>query len=92
MDRFFAGDRVVAISGSDGNLNIVGKIGTVIYDKDPTKPGVEYDEYIGGHDLGGKCREGHGWYTYTNDLEYYYEPTPAPSPETMEISYEELIS
>jgi hypothetical protein len=62
--KFKVGDRVKAIRSVDGSTYIKGKIGTVKHFKKAaieTWYGVEFDEYIHGHDLHGKCEYGRGW-------------------------------
>ena len=55
--KFSIGDRVICIDDFMKRTN--GKSGVVV-DVDCFGVGVCFDEFIGGHDLGGK--KGHGWY------------------------------
>lgn len=60
---FKIGDRVKAIATEDSD-RIVGKTGTIcavpnLYVK---RYGVRFDDCIKGHNCGGTCEEGYGWY------------------------------
>lgn len=57
INNFKTGDRVVFIGDVD---SIKGKVGTVIDTNMYVY--VEFDDYIGGHSLDGRCKLGHGWY------------------------------
>lgn len=59
--KFKIGDRVVCIIPLVATRSRKGQRGTV---RGITADGwlkVEFDEDIGGHDLNGKCKKGHGW-------------------------------
>lgn len=60
------GDRVVGVGVVCGK-NIEGKIGTV-FSNATSSFGVIFDEDIGGHELGGNCDLGHGWYVSPENL------------------------
>lgn len=56
------GDRVVIIQDARRSLeSFVGFKGTVNF-VDGDGLGIAFDKYVNGHDLGGCCQEGHGWY------------------------------
>ena len=59
---FYPGDRVVCCVG-DGRIN-PGQIGTVC--SSGYMVGVDWDQYIFGHNCMGKCRQGHGWFIPEN--------------------------
>lgn len=61
---FNIGDRVIATTDCDDNLNIVGIEGTIrCMGSSSTSLGVEFDINVGGHDLGiGIVKYGHGWF------------------------------
>jgi len=76
MDKSFAvGDRVRALY-SVGSLCCNGEIGTVMAVLSEDDIGVAYDNDIGGHDLDGRCKDGHGWWSSESFLEKYYEDLP----------------
>ena len=59
------GDRVVIIQDGRRSLeSFVGFKGTVNF---VNRDGIDvvFDEYVDGHDLGGSCRMGYGWYLST---------------------------
>ena len=56
-------DRVICIESYDGNDLIVGRVGTARHiSDDGQRVGVEFDDFVGGHDLSGGCEHGHGWW------------------------------
>lgn len=76
-NKFAVGDRVIAISESDGNASIVGVVGTVVE--------VCSHIFVG---LAGTARVGYGWYTDVSCLELYKEPE---IPADVNISYDEVM-
>lgn len=62
------GDKVRCIR-SDKYRNLDGKIGTVV-EVAGYIIGVDFDEDIDGHTLGGNARMGHGWYMPSYSLEH----------------------
>ena len=72
---FKVGTRVKYIGVGKPN----GLSGTIcVYDEN--LPGVEFDKKFGGHNLdfggsGPKCKDGHGWWCWTSDLEEITEET-----------------
>lgn len=59
---FEVGDRVQGIGMYDG-LRIEGKHGVVIYiNSDCSRIGVQFDDFIGGHNCGGRGKPGCCWY------------------------------
>lgn len=62
------GDKVRCIR-SDRYRKLDGKIGTVV-EAAGSIIGVDFDEDINGHTLGGNARMGHGWYLPSYFLEY----------------------
>lgn len=80
MDKSFAvGDRVRALYsvGFGSQFDHTGEIGTVIEVSGNNDIGVFYDNDIQGHDLNGRCEDGHGWWSFASSLEKYYEDLPA---------------
>ena len=65
---FKVGDKVRCIH-SDKYRKLDGKFGTVV-EVLGVIVGVEFDEEIDGHTLGGLARMGHGWYLPSYFLEY----------------------
>lgn len=63
------GDIVFVIEEEDGNENIVNKFGKIIdvYSY-PDYCGVEFKEYIAGHDCGLKGKNGHCWNISVDNL------------------------
>lgn len=61
---FKLGDKVRCIR-SDKYRKLDGKFGTVV-EVSGAIVGVEFDEEIDGHTLGGLVRMGHGWYLPTS--------------------------
>lgn len=60
------GDRVVIIQDARRSLeSFVGFKGTVNF-VDGDEIGIAFDKYVNGHDLGGCCQEGHGWYLFSD--------------------------
>jgi len=83
MTQFRINDRVMVLTDDDGNTPMgtilpcsfsEDLIGTVVYmDEDQsshekTLIGVVFDTYVDGHELDGKCKWGHGWFFYPQDL------------------------
>lgn len=61
MKSFKIGDRV-EFTGHCGNANLkVGYTGTIVV-IDHASIGVVWDNDIGGHNLGGECEYGYGWF------------------------------
>lgn len=65
MRDFYIGDRVV-LTKDDPDHNgriIIGMTGTVRdIHRGTNRLGVDWDVYVCGHDLNGKCESGHGWW------------------------------
>jgi hypothetical protein len=59
--KYKNGDRII-ITDFAGNDNIkIGDKGTIC----DVPEGIYFDKHIEGHDCGGHCRSGHGWYVQT---------------------------
>lgn len=70
--RIKPGDRVRVIgSESDIESHLIGKIGTAVGPIEVwhSTVCVAFDEYIDGHDLAGRCKDGYGWVCNMTDLE-----------------------
>lgn len=74
---FNIGDRVEYINQSPVNNGRIryGSIGTVVSMSSDFElaVGVEWDEEIGSHNLRGKCKWGHGWWTSEGSLTLHTE-------------------
>lgn len=92
---FHIGDRVEFIGHLvlNGGRISIGKTGTVaaINHDSWLRIGVEWDEKIGTHDLGGKCKMGHGWWIAEDDLALCSEEPlePASDAELMQFLFSE---
>lgn len=86
---FKVGDRVECICANiTGNTNIViGITGTVCVDnKNRGSVGVRWDDMVSGHDCGGNCEDGYGWYVLPSDIILYDEDEAADIDESSFIS------
>ena len=86
--KFSIGARVIAVKEWDGNLSIVGTIGTVVGYDYFGNVCVAYDEFVGGHTLNGLCQKGHGWRCPERCLGHY---VAASTPSIITLSYEEVM-
>lgn len=69
VPTFKVGDRV-KVNSDSFKPSIIGKIGTIRRINDSgTNVGIEFDENINGHALGGICNWGHGWNCDIDTLE-----------------------
>ena len=87
MSKFKVGDRVRVNEKGKDNWDILEEKGvdfaTVIHVRDNGHIGVEFDKHFGGHDCSGKCKDGHGWWLRSEELELVKdepkeELTPVP--------------
>lgn len=66
--KFKVGDRVKCVKCYDGNIEAVGKVGTII-DISPCRYLVEFDVNVGGHS-GNECgKSGHCWWLRDEHLD-----------------------
>lgn len=71
INDYKIGDRIKAIKILD-KPELSGKLGTVI--NTYLQPGgficlmIRFDENFQGHSLSGKCKDGHGWNIYGDDI------------------------
>lgn len=89
MSLFQVGDRVECIfNHPDGNPNIAtGLIGTVCRDnRDGGCVGVRWDDMVSGHNCGGTCTSGHGWYMRSSEIKLYEEDEAVDIDETSFMS------
>jgi hypothetical protein len=63
--KFKVGDRVRPIASFDRSN---GTIICISYNGDEI--GVEHDKHMRGHDLNGRCKDGHGWYYCSKNLDF----------------------
>lgn len=68
MAEFRIGDNVRCIRDDKGR-KLEGKIGTVV-EVEGFCVGVDFNSDINGHTCGGLARMGHGWYLFSDYLEY----------------------
>jgi hypothetical protein len=87
--KFNIGDRVVAIDVYDGNEKIVGVSGNIISIRDNGNCAVEFDEYVGGHSLEGRCEDGYGWYVTQSCLDHLQDYLIQLAPP---MSYDEVMA
>lgn len=70
--KFQPGDRVICNAVVIDSKRVLGKTGTIL--DTSSKPGTSYavrwDEKLrAGHDCGGRCEDGYGWYVNENAIE-----------------------
>lgn len=73
MTKFKVGDRVrcVRVSKYD-KQELLNEVGTIkVIDEDGTSIGVAFDADVDGHSLAGMCKNNHGWWVTSNQLEKY---------------------
>ena len=63
--KFKVGDRVKYLKGEYAPKGSMGTIKSA----EPGGDAVEFDEDVGGHDCMGTCKDNHGWYISSKDLE-----------------------
>lgn len=70
LEIFSVGDRVCPNFSRDGMFS-AGDPGTVrSIIGDGRYIGVEFDEFMGGHDLQKKCKDGYGWWFFRYELNH----------------------
>lgn len=84
MNMFNIGDRVefalkTCLTHS-GKL-VSGDTGTIAM-ADSGSIGVIWDTFVGGHNLGGLCEEGYGWFVSCNDIMPYSDNPFEPASES----------
>lgn len=77
MTEFKVGDRVRCISVAyEDRSCMLNKVGTI---KDPNvgdgTAGVAFDDDVNGHTLGGRCKDGHGWWMCPGQLKKVTDTT-----------------
>lgn len=91
--KFCVGDRVEFIDKfpQNGGKICAGSVGTVVVQSSGTEDtvGVEWDEKIGSHNLGGLCKNGHGWWVYPETIAPHSETQfePASDAELMQLLF-----
>lgn len=83
---FNVGDRVYLRDNKyvdDCGNTHAGDTGTICWtDSNGLNVGVEFDRYVEGHDCGGACKYGYGWYIDLDDLGLIeQEPDPVQPPD-----------
>lgn len=76
MNEFCVGDEVLYIYDYDYDIGhgqeLDGLIGTVCHVRDSGNRGVdigvEFYEYVEGHNCGGHCKTGYGWYVLPESI------------------------
>ena len=85
---FATGDRVIGVRGYDGNNKIIGITGTIIGVDIDGLYSVAFDEYIQGHQLEGRCDEGHGWHVNGACLDFAFDECQQLAPS---MDYDEVM-
>lgn len=91
--EFHVGDRVEFVGNfsQNGGKICPGQVGTVaaIRSSSSLTVGVEWDEKIGTHNLGGKCKMGHGWWLNRDQLAFYKDESfeSASDAELMQLLF-----
>jgi hypothetical protein len=62
VKKFNVGDRVKCIQTYDGRREAENKVGTVIATSVAGNIGVEFDEFINGHNCNSRGKPGYCWY------------------------------
>lgn len=71
--EYFVGDRVLCVKNPPDNPCIeAGWLGTVCA-SGTGSAGVSWDNLCLGHDCGGRCSSGHGWWVNVNNIELVYD-------------------
>lgn len=71
--KFEVGDRVRCLVDRPIDIDIMtGQLGTVCYSTS-YNVGVEWDGCTTGHDCGGACPDGRGWFVCPEFIEHVYE-------------------
>lgn len=79
---FHVGDRVEFTGGYSTAIS-PGDIGTILKINPPDELGVRWDEYFPvGHNLGGLCENGHGWWVSRESVSPYEEENLEPADAT----------
>lgn len=68
MSQFAIGDRVRCVSHYPVDNNVRGESGRVECIDSTGTCGVVFDNHISGHDLGGHCEYGYGWWLLQSEL------------------------
>lgn len=76
---FHVGDRVRALYSVGFGDAHFGEIGTIV-EVNHVDVGIVFDNDIRGHNLNGKCADGHGWWISTDNLEPYIDELPEFEP------------
>ena len=71
MATFKVGDRVRCVRvGKYDKQELLNEVGTIkVTDEDGTSIGVAFDADVDGHSLAGMCKNNHGWWVSSNQLE-----------------------
>lgn len=73
---FRVGDRVIAVSAVDGNTDLIGEVGRVIYLIGQSLVSVEFDKpFYGGHSEDGRGKYGHCRHSHYSSFDF--EPDDA---------------
>ena len=80
--KFKVGDRIQCLS-KDTRRYL--KTGTVVV-PGIVNAGVEFDEYVNGHSLEGRCKDGHGWYVEHHNLDIILSTKPEPKEESKPVT------
>ncbi len=85
---FSIGDKVRLIVDAQGAK--AGMVGMIVADPTDSVPGVQFEKRCGGHDCGGRGKDGYCWYVAGSHLERVGKGRPSkPTPVLFVVFYEE---
>lgn len=92
MKKFQNGDRVFAVENNPvGGRMLAGDLGTVVGFENGFV-GVRWDnEYIGCHDLQGRCESRHGWWVFPDAIKLAIKEQEDENLDMSDISLEDLF-
>lgn len=69
--NFRVGDRVIAVDAVDGNTDLIGEAGRVIYLIGASTISVEFDKpFYGGHSENGRGKDGHCRHSHYSSFDF----------------------
>lgn len=86
---FEVGDRVRYMSDSTIKMELIGEVGTVVYDGgDGSVLAVEFDNDIRGHSCSGRTKQFHGWLCCPSELDAIVKD---PSEVQINFSFDDFL-